>query len=43
MQTEVNKEKELNKMIYVETTKQLDRFSNIFYNKIKLNSVISEL
>ncbi len=42
VQTEVNKEKELNKMIYVETTKQLDRFSNIFYNKIKLNSEISE-
>ncbi len=42
VQTEVNKEKELNKMIYVETSKQLDRFSNIFYNKIKLNSEISE-
>ena len=42
VQTEFNKEKELNKMIYVETTKQLDRFSNIFYNKIKLNSEISE-
>ena len=42
VQTEINKEKELNKMIYVETTKQLDRFSNIFYNKIKLNSEISE-
>ena len=42
VQTEVNKEKELNKMIYVETTKQLDKFSNIFYNKIKLNSEISE-
>ena len=40
--TEINKDKELNKMIYSETTKQLDRFSNIFYNKIKLNSEISE-
>ncbi len=39
---EINKEKELDKMIYVETTKQLDKFSNIFYNKIKLNSEISE-
>ena len=38
----INKEKELDKMIYVETTKQLDKFSNIFYNKIKLNSEISE-
>ena len=35
-------QEELNKMIYSETTKQLDRFSNIFYNKIKLNSEISE-
>ena len=42
VKTEINKDKELNKMIYSETTKQLDRFSNIFYNKIKLNSEISE-
>ena len=42
VKTEINKDKELNKMVYVETTKQLDRFSNIFYNKIKLNSEISE-
>ena len=42
VKTEINKDKELNKMIYIETTKQLDRFSNIFYNKIKLNSEISE-
>ncbi len=39
---EVNKQKELDKMIMIETSKQLDKFSNIFYNKIKLNSVISE-
>ena len=38
----IDKEKELNKMIMIETSKQLDKFSNIFYNKIKLNSVISE-
>ena len=42
VKTEINKDKKLNKMIYSETTKQLDRFSNIFYNKIKLNSEISE-
>ena len=42
VKTKINKEKELDKMIYVETTKQLDKFSNIFYNKIKLNSEISE-
>jgi len=29
-------------MIMIETTKQLDKFSNIFYNKIKLNAKISE-
>ena len=38
----IDKEKELDKMIMIETSKQLDKFSNIFYNKIKLNSVISE-
>ena len=38
----VDKKKELNKIVMIETTKQLDRFSNIFYNKIKLNSKISE-
>tara|TARA_B100000989_G_scaffold32166_1_gene20514 strand:- start:1661 stop:2506 length:846 start_codon:yes stop_codon:yes gene_type:complete len=39
---EVDKKKELDKIVMIETTKQLDRFSNIFYNKIKLNSKISE-
>ena len=38
----IDKQKELDKMIMVETSKQLDKFSNIFYNKIKLNSTISE-
>ena len=38
----IDKQKELDKMIMIETSKQLDKFSNIFYNKIKLNSVISE-
>ena len=37
-----DKQKELDKMIVSETSKQLDKFSNIFYNKIKLNSSISE-
>ena len=37
-----DKQKELNRMIVSETSKQLDKFSNIFYNKIKLNSSISE-
>ena len=39
---QIDKKKELDKMIFVETSKQLDKFSNIFYNKIKLNSEISE-
>ena len=39
---EIDKQKELDKMIMIETSKQLDKFSNIFYNKIKLNSVIRE-
>jgi len=39
---EIDKVKELDKMIYIETTKQLDKISNIFYNKLKLNSEISE-
>ena len=38
----MNKQAELDKMIMIETTSQLDKFSNIFYNKIKLNAKISE-
>ena len=38
----INKEAELDKMIFIETSKQLEKFSNIFYNKIKLNAKISE-
>ena len=38
----MDKKAELDKMIMFETTKQLDKFSNIFYNKIKLNAKISE-
>ena len=42
MPIEIDKEKELDKIVMIETTKQLDKFSNIFYDKIKLNSKISE-
>ncbi len=42
IEIEIDKKKELDKMIFFETSKQLDKFSNIFYNKIKLNSEISE-
>ncbi len=38
----INKDKELEKMIVNETTKQLNKYSNIYYNKIKLNSKIYE-
>ncbi len=38
----MDKQAEFEKMIMIETTKQLDKFSNIFYNKIKLNAKISE-
>ena len=39
---EIDKQKELDRMIMIETSNQLDKFSNIYYNKIKLNSTISE-
>ena len=42
VQIEIDKKKELDKMILIETSKQLEKFSNIFYNKIKLNSKINE-
>ena len=38
----IDRNEELEKMIMIETSKQLDKFSNIFFNKIKLNSKISE-
>ena len=38
-----NEDEELNKMIQFETSKQLDQFSKIFYNKVKINSLIDEL
>ena len=41
--TIINKDEELNKMIQFETSKQLDQFSKIFYNKVKINSLIDEL
>ena len=42
VKVEIDKKKQLNKMILNETSKQLDKFSNIFYNKIKMNSKINE-
>ena len=38
----IDKKKELDKMILNETAKQLEKFSNIFFDKIKLNSKINE-
>ena len=42
IQVKIDEKKELDKMVLIETSMQLDKFSNIFYNKIKLNSKISE-
>ena len=42
LKIEFDKQKELDRMIVSETSKQLEKFSNIFYNKIKLNSTVSE-
>ena len=39
----INKAEELDKRIQYESTKQLDRFSKIYYNKIKINTSINEL
>ena len=38
----IDKENELKKMIQFETNKQLNQFSNIFFNKSKLNYSINE-
>ena len=42
IQFEIDKQKELDKLVRIEKANQLDKFSNIFYNKIKLNSKINE-
>ena len=39
---EIDRQKELDKMVRIEKANQLEKFSNIFYNKIKLNSKINE-
>ena len=39
---EIDKQKELDKMIRIQKANQLEKFSNIFFNKIKLNSKINE-
>ena len=39
---EINFDKELKNLIKFETERQLNQFSTIYFNKIKLNSVISE-
>ncbi len=43
IKTKLNKEKILKDMIDFETNKQLEQYSQIYYNKIKLNSQIDEL
>jgi len=39
----IDKEEELNKMILYEKNRQLEQFSKIYYDKIKLNTIIDEL
>ena len=38
----INKEDLLNKMVEFERNKQFERFSQIYYNKVKLNTMINE-
>ena len=38
-----NKDEELKKRIQFDTSRQLEQFSKIYYNKVKINSVINEL
>tara|TARA_E500000178_G_scaffold27652_1_gene25310 strand:- start:1565 stop:2500 length:936 start_codon:yes stop_codon:yes gene_type:complete len=38
----IDKQKELDRLVRIEKANQLEKFSNIFYNKIKLNSKINE-
>ena len=40
---EIDEEKEFQKIVQFEKNKQLDRFSQIYYNKIKINVNINEL
>ena len=39
---EVDVDKELEKLIEIELTNQLDNYSTIFFNKIKNNQIINE-
>ena len=40
---EIDKKKEFDKMVKFEKNRQLEKFSKIYYNKIKINTAISEL
>ena len=39
---EIDEEEEMEKLIFIETSAKLERFSNIYYNKIKLNTTIQD-
>ena len=41
--TKVNKDVEMSKMISFERNRQLNKFSNIYFNKIRINTVINDL
>ena len=38
----IDKDKQLSEMINFERNKQLNQFSNIYFNKIKINNYINE-
>ena len=40
---QIDEKKELEKMIQYEESSQLEKFSKIYYNKVKINTSISEL
>ena len=42
-ESEINFDEELDKMIRYETDNQLNTYSKIYYNKIKINTIINEL
>ena len=41
-QQNINLENEINKLVQFEKNKQLDKFSKVYFNRIKKNSFISE-
>lgn len=38
----INKKKQLQEMVNYETNRQLTQYSNIYFNKVKINYIIDE-